>query len=237
MATTYNIVEKRYNGTDYDTLYPATRGENLVSPVPVELGGTGGITGAAGLINLASDVPISDSTSVAHLLSFEPGSGSTSSPSSVLRVPFDSLLAMAGEAVTIMTGSYDGTGTYGSSNPCEITVGDIGNRYLTYIAVIKEPAEGAGDYSDQNVIVATISGVGDVAIPVNRFSILRVSDLTMNYNMYMATELDASTYNPLTVSIKDVFQEAGFSYYSNTAAAQLNEQGSTYRWYAVLTMR
>lgn len=229
MATTYNIVEKRYNGTDYDTLYPATKGENLVSPVPVELGGTGATTGAAGLINLASDVPIRDDISSPDLLSFGSPDG-TPSLSSVARVPFNALFAMAVEAVTIMQGAYEGTGTYGSSNPCEITLGDVGNRSIAYVTVIKM-SEG-GNSTDQNIVVSSESWGGDIAVPVNRFSVFSVSDVSTSYDMYIATNPESSDHEGVSVS----FNDSGFKYYSNdSAAAQLNESGANYVYYAVLT--
>lgn len=41
MATTKNVEWKKYNGTDYDTLYPKASGNNIVNTVPVKNGGTG----------------------------------------------------------------------------------------------------------------------------------------------------------------------------------------------------
>ena len=115
MATTYNIVEKRYNGTDYDTLYPATKGENLVSPVPVELGGTGGITGAAGMKNLLDALSTVTPTGT-DLLPLKDVSGNIAGKATI-----DSILSLVSGGAKIQTGSYVGTGTYGSANPCSLT--------------------------------------------------------------------------------------------------------------------
>lgn len=115
MATTYNIVEKRYNGTDYDTLYPATKGENLVSAVPLELGGTGGTTGAAGMKNLID--ALSTVTPVGtDLLPLKDVSGNIAGKATI-----DSILSLVGGGAKIQTGSYVGTGTYGQDNPCSLT--------------------------------------------------------------------------------------------------------------------
>lgn len=115
MATTYNIVERRYNGTDYDTLYPATKGENLVSPVPVELGGTGGITGAAGMKNLLDALSTVTPTGT-DLLPLKDVSGNIAGKATI-----DSILSLVSGGAKIQTGSYVGTGTYGQANPCSLT--------------------------------------------------------------------------------------------------------------------
>ena len=115
MATTYNIVEKRYNGTDYDTLYPATKGENLVSPVPVELGGTGATTGAAGMKNLLDALSTVTPTG-ADLLPLKDVSGNIAGKATI-----DSILSLVSGGAKIQTGSYVGTGTYGQDNPCSLT--------------------------------------------------------------------------------------------------------------------
>lgn len=115
MATTYNIVEKRYNGTDYDTLYPATKGENLVSPVPVELGGTGATTGAAGMKNLLDALSTVTPTGT-DLLPLKDVSGNIAGKATI-----DSILSLVSGGAKIQTGSYVGTGTYGQANPCSLT--------------------------------------------------------------------------------------------------------------------
>ena len=115
MATTYNIVERRYNGTDYDTLYPATKGENLVSPVPVELGGTGGTTGAAGMKNLLDALSTVTPTGT-DLLPLKDVSGNIAGKATI-----DSILSLVSGGAKIQTGSYVGTGTYGQDNPCSLT--------------------------------------------------------------------------------------------------------------------
>lgn len=54
MATNKNITMKQFNGIDYDTLYPATLGSQIVTPVPVSAGGTGVATNPSLLVNLGS---------------------------------------------------------------------------------------------------------------------------------------------------------------------------------------
>lgn len=54
MATNKNITMKQFNGVDYDTLYPATLGSQIITPVPVSAGGTGVNTNPSLLVNLGS---------------------------------------------------------------------------------------------------------------------------------------------------------------------------------------
>lgn len=53
MATDYDITIKRYNGTDYDTLYPTVRASGIEGNVPVSKGGTGAYNASAARNNLA----------------------------------------------------------------------------------------------------------------------------------------------------------------------------------------
>ena len=109
MATTYNIVERRYNGTDYDTLYPATKGENLVTAVPVELGGTGGTSGAAGMKNLLDALSTVTPTGT-DLLPLKDVSGNIAGKATI-----DSILSLVSGGAKIQTGSYvnkDGVKVY-----------------------------------------------------------------------------------------------------------------------------
>lgn len=147
MATTYNIVEKRYNGTDYDTLYPATKGENLVSAVPLELGGTGGTTGAAGMKNLID--ALSTVTPVGtDLLPLKDVSGNIAGKATI-----DSILSLVGGGAKIQTGSYVGTGTYGQDNPCSLTF-DFEPKILTITSAWTE--NGPNQYATAQYYQITI---------------------------------------------------------------------------------
>lgn len=147
MATTYNIVEKRYNGTDYDTLYPATKGENLVSAVPLELGGTGGTTGAAGMKNLID--ALSTVTPVGtDLLPLKDVSGNIAGKATI-----DSILSLVGGGAKIQTGSYVGTGTYGKDNPCSLTF-DFEPKILTITSAWTE--NGPNQYATAQYYQITI---------------------------------------------------------------------------------
>lgn len=53
MATDYNITIKRYNGTDYDTLYPTVRNTNIEGTVQIAKGGTGASSAATARTNLS----------------------------------------------------------------------------------------------------------------------------------------------------------------------------------------
>lgn len=60
MATNKNITMKQYNGTDYDTLYPATTSAQIIGQIPVNkvdgaLSGTVSVAnGGTGATNAAS---------------------------------------------------------------------------------------------------------------------------------------------------------------------------------------
>lgn len=53
MATDYDITIKRYNGTDYDALYPIVRNSSIEGPVSIGKGGTGANNVATARTNLS----------------------------------------------------------------------------------------------------------------------------------------------------------------------------------------
>ncbi len=53
MATDYDITIKRYNGTDYDALYPKVRSSSIEGTVDIVHGGTGANNAATARTNLA----------------------------------------------------------------------------------------------------------------------------------------------------------------------------------------
>ena len=100
MATDKLITMKQFNGTDYDTLYPKTKIEQ--------------VEGA-----YTQQQILADSTKGLY------GLPNTAVPNDVLaliKTLVDNAQASADGKVQIKTGSYVGTGTYGADNPNQIVL-------------------------------------------------------------------------------------------------------------------
>ena len=103
MATTKNITMKRFNGTDYDTLYPKT----IASQIP--------------------DVYSKTNTITAETLS-QLGLSANKLPNDAfqrIKTLIDNVQSSTDSKARIQTGSYVGTGTYGADNPCSLTFDGI----------------------------------------------------------------------------------------------------------------
>ena len=99
MASVKKITMREYNGTDYDTLYPKTIAEQVDG------------------IYSKEDV-LSDGTKALY------GLANSAVPDDVLALIkplIDAANSNANSKAKITTGSYTGTGTYGSSNPNSLT--------------------------------------------------------------------------------------------------------------------
>lgn len=100
MATNKNITMKRFNGADYDTLYPKTIVEQV----------KGAYTKRQILTSATASLY---------------GLGASAVPDDVLataRSLISTAQSTADSRSKIATGSYIGTGTYGSDNPCSLTL-------------------------------------------------------------------------------------------------------------------
>lgn len=204
MATTYNIVEKRYNGTDYDTLYPATKGENLVSPVPIELGGTGGTTGAAGMKNLLDALSTVTPTGT-DLLPLKDVSGNIAGKATV-----DSILSLVSGGAKIQTGSYVGTGTYGSANPCSLTFDFVPK----YIAIYPSASSGDGQQSYPSGIQSLTSSTAVLFVD---------SDVLISWT---------PSNGAVGVETASIVNNTVGWYHSSSSSSQMNLT-ITYRYFAV----
>lgn len=209
MATTYNIVERRYNGTDYDTLYPATKGENLVSPVPVELGGTGGITGAAGMKNLLDALSTVTPTGT-DLLPLKDVSGNIAGKATI-----DSILSLVSGGAKIQTGSYVGTGTYGQANPCSLTF-----DFVPKLIIVTRPdaglTTGSASRTTGGYWLLWIKGMNQATSGRSGYSNVLVSDYySLNDNTF-------SWYSEISSTSSD-----------GSADSQLNDTGKTYQYIAI----
>lgn len=102
MAEVKNIAMKQYNGTDFDTLYPQTKGENILTPVPMTAGGTNANTGADGLKNLINSAETVENFTSLGYIPFATQDG-------VGKISMDRMLKCE-------YGTYTGTGTFGQDN-------------------------------------------------------------------------------------------------------------------------
>ena len=139
MATTKNITMKQFNGTDYDTLYPKTKVEQIENLTPSSIGAVNksGDTMTGNLkvpsLNVSQDVCLGYIYGTTNSLTLQGGNPTTGTlhrlyiKDSGVYVD-NNLVCHEGNlqsvgAAQIVTGSYVGTGNCGVSNPTTITVG------------------------------------------------------------------------------------------------------------------
>ena len=136
MATTKNITMKQFNGTDYDTLYPKTVAAQIDDVY-------------------SKDDCLTNSTKTAY------GLGSSAVPNSIFaiaRTLIQNAQDTADSKCLVETGSYVGTGTYGSDNKNSLTF-DKPPKML----IIASPANTSyGDTRSYNLLLY-ISGFNGLA--------------------------------------------------------------------------
>ena len=142
MATTKNITMKQFNGTDYDTLYPKTKVEQVENLTPSSIGAVSktGDTMTGNLqvpsLNVNQNVCLGYIYGTTNSLTLQGGSPTTGTLHRLYikdsGVYVDgNLVCHAGNlqsvgAAQIATGSYVGTGNCGKDNPMSINVGLVG---------------------------------------------------------------------------------------------------------------
>lgn len=122
MATNKNITMKQFNGTDYDTLYPKTKVEQVEDAY-------------------AQQQILADSTKTLY------GLGADAVPDdvfSLLKTLVTNAQSSADEKAKIETGSYVGTGTYGDTNPIGLTA--LGKPKFVFVAQKAQSASSARGY-------------------------------------------------------------------------------------------
>lgn len=107
MATTKNITMKQFNGTDYDTLYPKTVAAQIDDVYSKNETYPKSQLYTQSQLYTRQQI-LSDATKTLY------GLGSSA-------IPDDVFSWIAQETSKIATGSYVGTGTYGSNNPNSLT--------------------------------------------------------------------------------------------------------------------
>ena len=120
MATNYNITMRQFNGTDYDTLYPAANLSNSIGKIQASQ--VEGLSITPDMGDVTGTLAVSHGgtgrttlTSGYYLVGNGTGQVTLQSPSQL-----QSSLGLD-QYAKIQTGSYTGTGTYGSSNPNSLT--------------------------------------------------------------------------------------------------------------------
>ena len=184
MATTKNITMKQFNGTDYDTLYPKTVAAQIND---VE----------------SKDDCLTNSTKTAY------GLGSSAVPNSIFaiaRTLIQNAQNTADSKCLVETGSYTGTGTYGSDNKNTLTFGSAPKMLIV-------SAGASTSYSQTiNTLMIILHGMTGVVM----------------------TSMDSSGTNNMT--LVNISQSgSNISWYgSKTAEGQLNKSGTTYYYVALL---
>ena len=234
MATTKNITMKQFNGNDYDTLYPQTQGSQIIGSVPIVSGGTGGINATSGMYNLLNGMStIAPATN--DLFPFKDVSGSTSGLVTLTNL----ITAMGNNGVIttsnlntqasnlgfskIQTGSYVGTGTYGASNPCSLTFDFIPKLLIFYNIT--------GDVLESRIQILvlltssySLGGVlpKSVLVPVTYYN----GTKNENFNTYSKI-VNTTIYWYVDFSMPYQGKSA------EPAPAQLNQSGTTYRYFVI----
>ena len=222
MATTKNITMKQFNGTDYDTLYPKTKVEQVENLTPSSIGAVAktGDTMTGNLVvptlNVAPNVSAGYIYGETNSLNIRGGNPNTGlmhyfgiKDSGVYvdnqLVCHEGNLLSIGSTMGIarsQSGSYVGTGTYGSSNPCSITF-----SFKPKIVIFP------------NDLVYNARGKSMIAVDCLTTSYQDV-DGTLGYEVYAKFDTTTNT----------------LYWYASTRANeyhQLNRAGETYYWVAI----
>ena len=224
MATTKNITMKQFNGTDYDTLYPKTIGAQITGAVPITSGGTNGTTAPSGVNNLVAGLsqiaPASN-----DLFPFRDISGNTGGSVTLANLAValgnngvitPSNLAAQASALgfsKIQTGSYVGTGTYGSDNPCSLTF-DFTPKFIIFTNLKADNGECFNSFS---------------SAPGASYMMLNTQVLTTAYveGTGFGFEKDRKPYGAKSEDGKTIYW-----WNLDSGSHQLNSQNNTYYWVA-----
>ena len=196
MATTKNIIMKQFNGKDYDTLYPKTVGAQITGAVPITSGGTNGITASSGVNNLVAG--LSQITPASNdLFPFRDISGNTGGSVTLANlavalgnngvITLSNLVEQASalDFSRIQTGSYVGTGTYGSDNPCSLTFDFVPKLVIIHLDEPGTTSANEGYYLWGSTTFSSYTGNS------NYQSTASVSGKTMTW--YASREISAET--------------------------------------------
>lgn len=191
MGVEKNIIMKQFNGTDYDILYPKT---------------------------IASQIP--DVYSKTEVLTSETltkyGLTADKLPNDVfqqIKVLIDNVQDGVDSRTKIQTGSYVGTGTYGSSAPCSLTF-----DFVPKLVIIQGTGT-ASSISDDYKIVA-LNGINTAS---SRF----FENLNTNVGWFLMV---AVTWNGNTMQW---YALDGYHDVKASSSSQLNSNNNTYYYIAL----
>lgn len=201
MASTKNITMRQFNGIDYDTLYPKTKAQQILGTIPVTSGGTGATT-AGGAVDSLITALSTITPAAGDLIALKDANGTAGKTT---LTALATLMSSLGGGAKIQTGSYVGTGTYGSSNPCSLTF-DFEPKLFVFFAT-----ENAIYYYGQNTSSSTVTHI--IMLWGTTTAWVSGSGGYRNYITYTSNKI--SWYN------------------DSSAARQCNESGTTYKYCAL----
>lgn len=218
MATNYNITMRQFNGTDYDTLYPAANLSNSIGKIQASqvegLSITPDMGDATGTLAVShGGTGRTSLTSGYYLVGNGTGAVTLQSPSQL-----QSSLGLD-QYAKIQTGSYTGTGTYGSSNPNSLTFDKVPAFIQINSSGLVVARDGFQVYNDQFVQTA-VRGIGS--------SLIRYISDSQSTSAYGNLLIETESYGLLRWYMSTM-QEG-----SANAKVQLNESGRTYNYMAIL---
>lgn len=242
MATTKNITMKQFNGTDYDTLYPKTKVEQVENLTPSSIGAvskTGDtMTGNLVVPNLevAPDMSAGYIYGETNSLNIRGGNPNTG-PMHYLGIKDsgvyvdNNLVCHEGNLLSmgiakIATGSYVGTGTFGVNNPCSLTF-----PFSPKILIFFERHRLSYSSGPFDMLAPSLSTIGNYGVP--RIWLANTNH-QITYSLRVDYE-DYGTYVQVTWGTTTQWYVVGqlSSNRTPTAYEQLNESGLTYDYCAI----
>ena len=191
MGVEKTIIMKQFNGTDYDILYPKT---------------------------IASQIP--DVYSKTEVLTSETltkyGLTADKLPNDVfqqIKVLIDNVQDGVDSRTKIQTGSYVGTGTYGSSAPCSLTF-----DFVPKLVIIQGTGEASSISNDYKIVA--LNGI-------NTASSLFFENLNVNVGWFLMV---AITWNGNTMQW---YALDGYQDVKASSSSQLNSNNNTYYYIAL----
>ena len=130
MAIEKNIIIRQFNGTDYDTLYPKTKVEQV----------EGAYTQQQILANSTKTLYGLDATAVPD--------DALTTIKTLIDNNYAELSSLANSKARIATGSYVGTGKYGASNPCSLTF-----DFVPLLVVVQTKEYSAGNATSATLVI------------------------------------------------------------------------------------
>ena len=232
MATTKNITMKQFNGTDYDTLYPKTKVEQVENLTPSSIGAVSktGDTMTGNLqvpsLNVNQNVCLGYIYGTTNSLTLQGGNPTTGTlhrlyiKDSGVYVD-DNLVCHEGNlqsvgAAQIATGSYVGTGHLGPNYPMSINVGFTPKLFWV----------GLKDYAAANGVMA------GMMLDVGR---QEENGLFIYPGTKFICSPNSTSHYYVTVTWGPTMSWSGGYYTDNTEHGeyQYNEAGVTYYWVAI----